>query len=209
MSDRILDLSVWPRAVQFRLFRTYAKPHYAVTVRLDATVLMTRRKPAGQSPYRATGHAISSGIQAVPELRTRFRGDVVTEYAAIDLSMTVPLDDGTFGFGFVGHAAGYAEFAKAWAVAEDEVRAGLTAPNHGMRDDLAYLSCLPWLDYTSLDNAIGGPEDCIPRVSWGKITQKDSRHEMPMTIECHHALVDGAHVGRFFEVVQTTLDDAP
>lgn len=206
MSDRILDLATWPRAIQYRLFRSYAKPHYAITVRLDATHLMTRRKPAGHSPYRASGHAISCGIQGVPELRTRFRGEVVTEYAAIDLSMTVPLADGTFGFGYVSHVADYAGFAAAWARAEDQVRAGLTAPNQGIRQDLAYLSCLPWLDYTSLDNAMDGPDDCIPRISWGKITERAGRHEMPMTVECHHALVDGAHVGRFFQIVQQTLD---
>ena len=209
MPDRILDLATWPRAVPYRLFRGYAKPHYAITVRLDATVLMTRRKPAGQSPYRATGHAISCGIRTVPELRTRFRSDVVTEYAAIDLSMTVPLEDGTFGFGYAAHHDDYATFARAWTEAEDQVRAGLTVPNEGARDDLAYLSCLPWLDYTSLDNAMTSPDDCIPRVSWGKITERAGRFEMPMTIECHHALVDGAHVGQFFGIVQDTLDRAP
>ena len=79
-------------------------------------------------------------------------------------------------------------------------------PNEG-RLDMGYLSCMPWLDYTSLDNALPNPDDCIPRVSWGKIVPKDEGFDMAMTIQVHHALVDGRQVGDFFEATQTALSD--
>ena len=72
-------------------------------------------------------------------------------------------------------------------------------------DDLAYLSCMPWLDYTSINNALPGPDDCIPRITWGKIVERDGRWEMAMTLEVHHALVDGAQVGAYFAAVQDAL----
>ena len=76
-NGRIVDLAKWPRADQFRFFSTYEKPHYAVTSRIDITRLIGR-KAAGISAYRACLYAIGAGIHAVPELRMRFRGAVVT-----------------------------------------------------------------------------------------------------------------------------------
>ena len=65
---------------------------------------------------------------------------------------------------------------------------------------------MPWLDYTSINNALPGPDDCIPRVSWGKFVDQGRRWDMAMTLEVHHALVDGAQVGAYFAAVQAALD---
>lgn len=211
MAEREIDSATWPRAETFRLFRTYARPQYAITSRIDVTRLVSELKPAGVSPYRACLHAIGAGIHAVPELRTRFRGDTVVEHDSIVLSMTVPRTDGTFAYAYVPFAADWREFDPMCRQMMDEAaaRGGLGA-NEGFRDDVAYLSCLPWLDYTALTNAMPGPDDCIPRFSWGRFTEDgNGRHSVAMTAEVHHALVDGAHLGRFFAEVGQALDAIP
>ena len=68
--------------------------------------------------------------------------------------------------------------------------------------DLAYLSCLPWLNFTAHDNAVPSAEDCIPRVSWGKIVPKGAGWDMAVMIQVHHAVADGRAVGQFFEATQ-------
>ena len=211
MASRTVDLLTWQRADQFRFFRTYAKPHYAITSRVEVTRLLIELKPKGVSPYRACIYAIGSGIHSVPELRMRFRGDVVSEYDAVELSMTVPLDNGNFNYAYVPFLAHFPAFD---AQCRDLIEAaknksGLEA-NAGARDDLAYLSCMPWLDYSSINNALPGPDDCIPRVSWGKFVEDGNGHwSMAMTIEVHHALVDGRQVGEYFQAVQAALDGIP
>jgi chloramphenicol O-acetyltransferase type A len=208
MSGQVLDLSTWGRADQFRFFRTFGKPHYAVTSRIDVSHLMTRRKATGLSPYRACVFAIGAGVHAVPELRMRFRGDVVTIYDQIELSATVPLADGNFRYAYLPYLADFARFDQQMAEITAAVAAGgaLNA-NSGERNDLAYLSCMPWLDYTSINNALPGPDDCIPRISWGKfVSTADGQWSMAMTIEVHHALVDGRQVGDYFAAVQQTLN---
>ena len=208
MAGRAVDLSTWQRADQFRFFRTYQKPHYAVTSRIDVTRLLTELKPRGVSPYRACIYAIGAGIHAVPELMMRFRGDAVTLYYSIELSMTVPLANGNFNYAYVPFLSDYPAFdaqcVKLIEAAKNKI--GLEA-NSGERDDLAYLSCMSWLDYTSINNALPGPDDCIPRVSWGKFVEDgNGRLSMAMTIEVHHALVDGRQVGEYFQAVQAALD---
>lgn len=204
----MIDLKTWPRAAQFRFFRTYDRPHYATTSRLDVTALM-HRKSQGVSPYRACLHAIGVGLHAVPELKMRFRGDEVTAHDMITLSMTVPTDAGSFGYAYVPFLSDFAAFDRQARALIAAVAAGDDlAANSGERDDLAYLSCMPWLDYTAINNALPGPDDCIPRVTWGKFVDHGGRWDMAMTLEVHHALVDGAQVGTYFQTVQAALDSA-
>ncbi len=208
MPSRLVDLATWPRADQFRFFRTYAKPHYAVTSRIDVTRLLRDLKPAGVSPYRTCVYAIGAGIHAVPELCMRFRGDTVTRHDAVELSMTVPLANGNFNYAYVPFQPDFVAFDTQCAaiISATAAGSGLNA-NSGARDDLAYLSCMPWLDYTAINNALPGPDDCIPRVSWGKfVTNAADGASMAMTIEVHHALVDGRQVGDYFAAVQAALD---
>jgi chloramphenicol O-acetyltransferase type A len=206
MTHHIIDLETWPRAAQFHFFRTYDKPHYAVTSRLDVTHLM-ERKAAGLSSYRACLYAIGAGLHAVPELCMRFRGDVVVQHPMVTLSMTVPTEAGSFGYAYVPYLADFAAFeSKAQVLIDQAAKGGVLQANSGQRDDLAYLSCMPWLDYTSINNALPGPHDCIPRVTWGKFVQHSGRWDMAMTLEVHHALVDGAQVGAYFAAAQAALD---
>lgn len=209
MTDaREIDLETWSRSGQFQLFRTYDRPHFATTARVDVTALMTKGKPAGVSPYRAFIHAIGVGVHAVPALRTRFEGDRVMEFEAISLSATVPRPGDSFGYAYIPYIADWAEFDAACKaiIAETAMGANLGA-NTGQRFDLAYLSCLPWLDFTALDNALPGPDDCIPRFSWGKFVQSaDGSWSCALAVQVHHALVDGLQVGQFFEAAQASLN---
>lgn len=206
MSGQPVDLETWSRAEQFRFFRAFDRPHYATTVRMDVTALMAARKTEGLSPFRHCLWAIGAGLHAVPELRMRFRGDAVTQYDRLMLSPTIPLENGDFRYTYLTFDPDRAAFDIHAAEKIDEVRAGqpLNA-NDGTVEDVAYLSCLPWLDYTALDNALPHAGDCIPRVSWGKIVPKGEGFDMAMTIQVHHALVDGRQVGAFFEATQDAL----
>jgi chloramphenicol O-acetyltransferase type A len=203
-----VDLDTWPRADQFRFFRAYDKPHYAVTSRVDVTHVLAQRAAAGISSYRACLYAIGAGIHAVPELCMRFRGDEVTRYDRIEMSMTVPLADGNFRYAYVPFDPDFNRFERqAAAIIADVTAGGSLNANTGQRDDLAYLSCMPWLDYSSINNALPHAQDCIPRVSWGKFVKgTDGRWSMAMTIEVHHALVDGRQIGDYFAAVKAALD---
>ncbi len=49
------------------------------------------------------------------------------------------------------------------------------------------------------------PVDSVPRIAWGKFGETE-RREMPLSVQVHHGLMDGIHVGRYFYQVQDILD---
>lgn len=48
--------------------------------------------------------------------------------------------------------------------------------------------------------------DSIPRLAWGKFFRQGESLKMPLAVEGHHALMDGVHMGRYFEAAQAYLD---
>jgi chloramphenicol O-acetyltransferase type A len=50
------------------------------------------------------------------------------------------------------------------------------------------------------------PADSIPRFAWGKIFPEGEFLKMPLDVQGHHALMDGAHVGKFYAELQDYLN---
>jgi chloramphenicol O-acetyltransferase type A len=49
--------------------------------------------------------------------------------------------------------------------------------------------------------------DSIPRFAWGKFFQEGDRLKIPLSVQAHHALMDGIHMGRYFQIVQDYFDN--
>lgn len=204
-----VDLAAWPRADAFRLFRRFAHPQYTITTRLDIGALLARRSAEPGFPaYLACIHAVGVGLHQVPEMGCRIRGDQVVRHTRLRLSPTLQFDDGRLGFAYLDHCADLDAFVPpARAAIHAVLAAGRMDPGVDGADDVAFLTCMPWLDFSQLDNPVFGPDDSIPRVSWGKfVTEGPFAGTMAVAMQAHHALMDGAHFAQFFAATQAALN---
>jgi len=65
---------------------------------------------------------------------------------------------------------------------------------------------LPWVSFTSFSHARNWRrEDSVPKIAFGKFIKKDDRVLMPFSVEVHHALMDGLHVGRYVMRLEEVL----
>ena len=201
-----LDLGTWPAVEQFFFFRTFERPHFAVTVRMDVTRLMALKASDGLSPFRTVLWAIGSGLHGVDEMRIRFDGDDVTVFDTVRMSPTIGLNNGDFRFTYLYWDKDRAAFDATAATEIARIREGMIHnPNDPAKMDIAYMSCLPWIDYAAMDNALPHAQDCIPRLSWGRIVPKGDGLDMAMTAQVHHAVIHGRQVAAFFEATQDAL----
>jgi chloramphenicol O-acetyltransferase type A len=68
---------------------------------------------------------------------------------------------------------------------------------------------LPWLSFTSFSHARNWKrEDSIPKIAFGKFIKEHGRTLLPFSVEVHHALMDGLHVGRYISRLEEMLGDA-
>jgi len=51
------------------------------------------------------------------------------------------------------------------------------------------------------------PVDSVPRFAWGKYFEEGQFLKMPLSVQGHHALMDGLHMGRYYAEVQEYLHE--
>lgn len=51
-------------------------------------------------------------------------------------------------------------------------------------------------------------DDSIPRVGWGKFVPEGDRLRMTVALQVNHRLIDGLHIGKFAQLLQSRLDEA-
>lgn len=210
MTDlRRLDLAAWKRREHYAFYRSYDNPYWNLCAPVDVTHLLERSRAAKEpSFFLASLWASLTAINETEELRYRIRGDEVVVHEVVHGGSTVLVPDGTFRFAYFDYDPDLASFAAAAAPVLERVRAEMgPLEARPERDDMIHYTVIPWVAFTSFSHARRwGTEDSVPKVVFGKHYRDDGRDRMPTSIEVHHALVDGLHVGRFFERFQHHLD---
>lgn len=70
------------------------------------------------------------------------------------------------------------------------------------------ISCLPWIHYKSCDlHVYDSGIYLAPIVTWGKFQENlDGGFCIPLTMQIHHAVADGFHIGQFFQDVEKIIE---
>lgn len=205
MGERVIDQGSWRRRAHYAWFRALSFPYLAVTADVDVTDALDRAASDGISRFSALLHVLAEALNQVPELRQRIRtgpeDEVVVEHDLVHPAFTVDGGEGLFAYAMAEWTPDLPAFAERVARAGAEARAQPTLkPYDGTRDDVAYYSCLPWVRFTQVVHPVPLDRvDAVPRVAWGRLVQADGRWVCPVNLQAHHALVDGVHVGRFFQ----------
>lgn len=205
-----IDLGTWKRRDHCAWFRKYERPFFSVTVEVDVTAAWNAsRRPAAASFFLSSLFLMLNAANDVEAFRLRLRPRGVWRHDRVAVGPTIMRPDETFGFVRLEPASTLREFAARGneAMASAASRRGLASPKNAM-DDIVFHSVLPWLRFTSFTNALPGKNDSIPRIVFGQCVRGGGRMKMPVSVEVHHALVDGLDVARFFERFAANLDGA-
>ena len=204
---REIDLSTWPRRTQYELFRTYEFPQFNLTANVDITAFKPALKKQAASFTAGTMYLIARVANQIPEFRTRIKGERVVEFEVVHPAATILVDENRFTFCTVHYREDFAAFAEDAADEFEYVKNNPSLVDEGDPDSLLFMSSLPWVSFTSMMHPLRlNPADSVPRFAWGKFFLQGDRLMMPFSVQGHHALMDGYHVGKFFEIFQAHLD---
>jgi chloramphenicol O-acetyltransferase type A len=203
-----LDLETWPRRDLFEFYRAFDKPYFNVCTRLDVTnllsVLSARKHISVSLAYHYFAMRTANEIEP---FRYRLRDGKVVVHEVIHGGTTVLLPNESFGLAYFHYDPDFATFYEgaSRAVAEALGRDG------GLKleetdDDRLHFTTIPWISFTSFSHARNWKrEDSATKIGFGKFSEDDGRTWLPISVEVHHALMDGLHVGRFLEQMQEAL----
>jgi chloramphenicol O-acetyltransferase type A len=202
-----LDIENWPRRELFDFFIGYVNPYFNVCCEIDITNLREFVKQRQIKISLALHYFALRAANETEPFRYRLKDGRVFVYDVVHGGTTVLLANESFAYAYFDYQRNFEDFVRDMGAAVEEIQSGgKLKPT--MRDDVIYHTSLPWISFTSFAHArTPGRGESIPRFVFGKFRKEDERSIMPFSVEVHHALMDGIHVGRYLNRLQGALAD--
>jgi len=201
-----IDPRAWRRRRHFELFSTFNHPHFNMSANLELTAFHQRVRNSGVSFTVAFVYVIARAANAIPEFRQRIRSGRVVEHDIVSPSFTLLVDDDLFSFCTIPYSEAFTDFADRATAMIAHVKEHPTLDIDPDRDDLLFMTALPWVSFTSFTHPMQlHPADSVPRFAWGKFFQEGRRLKIPLSVQGHHALMDGIHMAKFYARVEDYL----
>ena len=203
-----IDMQTWARREHFEFFSTFNHPHFNLCANVDLTKLYPWLKEHGYTLTSAIIYLIARAANAVPEFRQRISQGEVFEHDTVSPSLTVLVSNDLFSFCTVDYTPDFKLFASRAVSRIAAVKADPTLKDPPGREDLLYMTALPWVSFTSFTHPMRlHPADSVPRFAWGKYFSEAGQLKMPLSVQGHHCLMDGLHMGRFYGYIEEYLKD--
>jgi chloramphenicol O-acetyltransferase type A len=204
---REVDINTWERKTTYEFFRDYEDPFFNIAANLDISNLYRFCKENDLAFSIAVLFLSLQTANEIREFRLRIVEEAVVEFDRVEATQTILNDDETFSFCYFPMREDIFQFDRAGKESRTKYKALKTFDVEADRVDLIYYSAIPWISFTSFKHASRqNNRQTVPRMVFGKIFDEGPRKKMPFSVEVHHALVDGVHVGKYFNLFQTKLD---
>jgi chloramphenicol O-acetyltransferase type A len=202
-----LDVTNWARRDVFNFFRDFDKPYFNVCTQLDITNLLALLSQRPKVSVSLAYHYFAlRAANEIEPFRYRLRDGQVLVYDVIHGGTTVLLPNENFTLAYFDYEEDFASFMTKAERAVNEVLSGDGAFHPDPSDDRIHFTALPWVSFTSFSHARNWRrEDSIPKIAFGKFTREGARTLLPFSVEVHHALMDGLHVGRYLTRLEAAL----
>ena len=204
------DIDNWNRKEIYNLYKDYDDPFFNISTYIEISSLYKFCKNQNHSFNLSLLYLSTETTNELMEFRLRIVNGVLVLFTEIHCGSTILHEDNSFSFGYFKRRKDLNEFEKEGrAVIDAQLKNKVFDPKNDFHD-IIHHSVIPWTSFTSIKHArkisIG---DTIPKIVFGKFFTDDKKLKLPVSVEVHHALMDGYHVGQYFSIIQQKIDDLP
>lgn len=207
---KILDIENWNRKDQFFFFKNYDNPFFNICADLDVTALVQFVKDQRLSFFSASLFLSLKAANEIQQFRYRIREQKVIIHDIVHAGSTVLNGDKeTFSFCYFDYFPDFNQFDShvSQKLKDNQANGGKLDPQD-FRDDLIHYSVIPWIAFTSVSHPRKFHQaDSIPKIVFGKYHNVGDQMKMPISVQAHHALMDGIHVARFLDLFQDYMNE--
>ncbi|QQS42534.1 MAG: chloramphenicol acetyltransferase [Acidobacteriota bacterium] len=206
---REVDIESWNRRSAFEFFREFEDPFFNMTAPVDVTRLRSLCRESGYSFSIAALYCSQKALNGIEEFRMRLVDGRLLIFDLVEATQTLLLEDESFGFCYFPWREELPDFDSVGKRQVVKYKELATFDVENDRLDLVYYSVIPWISFTSFKHASRfDREQTVPRIVFGKAFEEGGSVKMPVSVEANHMIMDGLHVGRYFERLQAALDHA-
>ncbi len=163
-----INLDTWQRREHFKVFSTWDYPHFNICANIDLTTFNPFVKEHDIPFNVAIVYIVTRAANDIPEFRYRIREGKVIKHEMVHPSITILTDQDLFSFCHLEFTKKFSSFATKAAEQIAHVKRQPTLEDPPGRDDLLFMTSIPWVSFTSFMHPIDlSPIDSVPRFAWG------------------------------------------
>jgi chloramphenicol O-acetyltransferase type A len=199
---------MFDRQSQLDHFAAYALPVVNVTAECRCRDFVAPAKARGWPPFALLLHGLAQASLEVEAFRHRLERGRARRVERLTVGYTVLGAGEQLNFSHVPYAPDFEAFLERYRTDREEARRATAlreAPEPGA--DYIYVTCLPWLRFTSFQNPYAGrDDDSIPRFAVGRFAWEGPDVTFPLSVQVHHGLADGLHIHHLFARLAEAMD---
>lgn len=212
MSFNVINLDNWKRRTYYEHYMHAVRCTYSVTLNIDVEELAKKVKLLGLKTYPVQIYMLSKTVNAFQEFRMAINGQGdLGWWDTTNPSYTI-FNKATETFSSI-----YTPFDQDFRIFYDNCIRDIEAfsdsdvlfPQSNVPENVFTLSSLPWVDFTGFNLNVYGEATYLPPIfTLGRYVERNGKRYMPLSIQVHHAVCDGYHVGKFAEALQEMATDS-
>jgi chloramphenicol O-acetyltransferase type A len=203
-----IDFKTWPRYQHYQFFQSYEMPRYNMTFPMDVTNLYQACKKNNQRFYFAFMHRIINQLNLIENFRYRIQDGKVFDEPIGFVSFTDLIENtDLFKMVFVRVNPDPLVFEREAVDASKRQGSKLINLETEQVLNTIYVTSFPWAQFTHFTHATKlGSTDSVPRISWSQFVNTNGKMILNLSVEAHHSLVDGIHLGKLIKQLQADLN---
>jgi len=205
-----LNIANWNRKEHYQFFSQFDEPFFGITTEIDCTNAYKYCKDHKLPFFLYYHYQAIIAINKIEEFRYRIKDNEIIIFDTIHVTTTISRKDNTFAFSFFPYTPSFKEFVE---LAEIEIvrvknSAGLGLNENTGRLDVIHFTTVPWLSFTGVTHARSfNNKDSVPKIAFGKYFYRNERMIMPVSVNAHHGLMDGFHVGQYLQLFEQLMNE--
>ena len=204
---KIINIDEWKRKKYYLFYKDYTWPFFSLTVQFDITKLVPFLKKEKISFFPTFLYLVMASMNEIDEFKYRVRGDQVVLHDTVTPSYTVLNKEEQYVFCTTEFDWDYKAF---YQNVKQDIAESLNSDrleDIPGRDDLVFVSSLPWSDYTQMTHPIDtNNPDSFTRLTFGKYYHQEDKIKIPLTIFVHHGLCDGLHATKLLNKLTDKIE---
>ena len=205
MMARIIDPKETTRAMAFELWMKAPNPMVTFFKTLDVTNLIRVSRRRGLKFNMLLDFCIGKAAAGVKEFYILPVGDQLIAYDSIAVNTIVKNRNGEVSSCDILFTEDLDRFNREYL--EHTARVAQTCVDRDLSENSMVIGTSAIID-TEIDGAVGMNSGIFnnPFLIWGRYRRRFLRYTLPISLQFHHTQMDGAHAGRFLEMLQTEID---
>lgn len=205
MSYTQFNVEAWQRKKHYHVYNEQVNCGFSLTVKIDITSLYSFISLRDYRFYPTMIYLLSSIVNKHDEFKLSKKNNELILWDKVHPSFTIFHNQTeTFSSLWCEYSDNIHTFMDNYhhqlALYKDDKK---LAPQPVQAENIFYISSLPWVSFDSFNlNIANIASNFTPIFTMGKFYREGDKILLPLSIQVHHAVCDGFHVGRFVHELQ-------